>query len=168
MRDTAALPGLTGTAGQHESSGMADLRITAGPLVFGARFERERAPRTCAAFETLLPFTATLLQARWSGEAAWVPLGELRLPVPPENATSYPAPGQLLFYPGGISEAELLVPYGGTCFASRMGQLAGNHFLTIMNGAEQLDELGRRALWEGAQQIVIERSPYSATAATGT
>jgi hypothetical protein len=97
-----------------------------------------------------------------------VPLGELRLPVPPENVTSYPAPGQLLFYPGGVSEAELLVPYGGTCFASRMGQLAGNHFLTITSGAEQLDELGRRALWEGAQQIVIERSGYPASPATAT
>jgi hypothetical protein len=136
---------------------MPEILIAVGSLVFDARFERERAPRTCAAFEGLLPFTRTLLQARWSGEAAWVPLGELRLPVPPENATSYPAPSQLLFYPGGVSEAELLLPYGGTCFASRMGQLAGNHFLTITSGAEQLAELGRRVLWEGAQPIVIER-----------
>lgn len=137
---------------------MPEIRLTVGPLIFGARFERELAPRTCAAFEALLPFTQTLLQARWSGEAAWVPLGELRLPVAPENATSYPAPGQLLFYAGGVSEAELLVPYGGTCFASRMGQLAGNHFLTITSGAQQLTELGRRVLWEGAQPIVIEAS----------
>lgn len=134
------------------------VRITVGPLVFLARVERALAPRTCAAIEALLPVTQTLLQARWSGEAAWVPLGELRLPVPPENATSYPAPGQLLFYPGGVSEAELLLPYGGTCFASRMGQLAGNHFLTITSGAEQLAELGHRVLWEGAQPIVIERT----------
>ena len=137
---------------------MSEIRITVGSLVFAARFERERAPGTCAAFEGLLPVTQTLLQARWSGEAAWVPLGALRLPVPPENATSYPVPGQLLFYPGGVSEAELLLPYGGTCFASRMGQLAGNHFLTLTSGTEQLAELGRRVLWEGAQPIVFERS----------
>lgn len=37
-----------------------------------------------------------------------------------------------------------------------MGQLAGNHFLTIVEGREHLPELGRRTLWEGAQDIVFE------------
>ena len=37
-----------------------------------------------------------------------------------------------------------------------MGQLAGNHFATIVEGAEQLPELGRVVLWEGAQPIVFE------------
>jgi Protein of unknown function (DUF3830) len=135
---------------------MTELRITVDALVFGARLERDLAPRTCAAFEAMLPFSARLVQARWSGEAAWVPLGDLRLPLPWENATSHPAPGQLLFHPGGVSEAEILFPYGGTCFASRVGQLAGNHFLTITTGLEQLPELGRLVLWEGAQPIAIE------------
>jgi hypothetical protein len=134
----------------------ADLRITVGSLTFGVRLERELAPRTCAAFLTLLPLSHSLLQARWSGEAAWIPLGDLRLPVPWENATSHPVPGELLFHPGGVSEAEILVPYGATCFASRVGQLAGNHFATITTGLDQLPELGRRVLWEGAQAIVME------------
>ena len=137
---------------------MTELRVTAGSIEFEARFEREKAPLTCAAFETLLPFSNVLVQARWSGEAAWVPLGSLSLPVPPENATSYPAAGQLLFYPGGLSETELLFPYGPTCFASRMGQLAGNHFLTLTTGLEELSELGRRVLQEGAQPIWIGRA----------
>jgi Protein of unknown function (DUF3830) len=43
---------------------------------------------------------------------------------------------------------------GGACqFASKMGQLAGNHFLTVMEGAENLLPLGRMVLWQGAQQI---------------
>ena len=37
-----------------------------------------------------------------------------------------------------------------------MGQLAGNHFLTIVEGNEQLKEAGRRIVWEGAQEIVFE------------
>ena len=42
---------------------------------------------------------------------------------------------------------------GSSCFASKMGQLAGNHFLTVVEGAEQLHEMGRTVLWKGAQWI---------------
>jgi len=132
---------------------MATVRLPAGPLRFVARLEEARAPRTCAAFRAMLPLEARVIQARWSGEAAWIPLGEHRLDVPPENDTSTPAPGQLLLYPGGISERDILVPYGLARFACRAGELAGNHFLTIVEGAEQLPELGRLVLWEGAQPV---------------
>ena len=135
-----------------------DLRITAGPLAFGARFERERAPETCAAFERLLPFRQRVIQARWSGESAWIPLGDFDVGVGFENQTSFPAPGEILLYPGGLSETEVLFPYGGTCFASKVGQLAGNHFLTVVEGREQLAELGRLVLWKGAQPIAFERA----------
>jgi hypothetical protein len=130
------------------------LRITIGELEFTARLEEERAPRTVHAVRGLLPLEGKLVQARWSGEAAWVPLGwEPELGLGPENATSYPAPGELLLYPGGLSEVEILFPYGPTCFASKMGQLAGNHFGTIETGREQLHELGEAVLGVGAQRI---------------
>ena len=131
------------------------LRITVGPLVFAARFEREAAPRTCAAFEELLPFRNKIIQARWSGEAAWIPLGDLETGVPFENHTSHPAPGDILLYPGGYSETEILFPYGGALFASKMGQLAGNHFLTVTEGRENLHPLGRLTLEKGAQGITF-------------
>jgi hypothetical protein len=134
------------------------LRVTVGPLVFGARWEEEAAPRTCAAFAGLLPFRNRLIQARWSGESAWVPLGDFDVGVGVENATSYPAAGEILLYPGGFSETEILFPYGATRFASKLGQLAGNHFLTIEEGREQLKELGRLVVWEGAQEIRFERA----------
>ncbi len=38
-----------------------------------------------------------------------------------------------------------------------MGQLAGNHFLTIVKGNEQLRDLGHLVLWEGAQEILFEK-----------
>ena len=132
------------------------MKITAGGFVFGARLEEESAPKTSAAFRAMLPFTDHLIHARWSGEAMWIPMGERRPDVGSENATSHPAPGQLLFYPGGKSEMEILVPYGSVLFASTVGQLAGNHFATIDEGIEQLAELGRRTLWTGAQDIRFE------------
>jgi hypothetical protein len=130
------------------------LLITAGDFEFTARLEEEKAPRTTAALHGLLPLEGRLAQARWSGEAAWVPLGwELDLGLVPENATSYPGPGELLLYPGGLSEVEILFPYGATCFASKMGQLAGNHFATIEEGREQLAELGREVALDGALDV---------------
>ena len=132
------------------------LAITVGSFGFTARLEDD-APKTLAALRELLPLRSQLVQARWSGESAWVPMGwELELDLGPENANSYPAAGELLLYPGGLSEVEILFPYGATCFASKMGQLAGNHFATIEEGRERLAELGRVVLWEGAQPIVFE------------
>jgi hypothetical protein len=133
------------------------LRITVGDFEFGARLEEEKAPNTVAALRRLLPLQSKLVQARWSGEAAWVPLGwELELGIGPENATSYPGPGELLLYPGGLSEVEILFPYGATLFASKMGQLAGNHFATIEAGRERLPELGNAVLWDGALDLRIQ------------
>jgi len=129
------------------------IEVSAGPFRFRARFEEGRAPQTCAAFRRALPFESRLIQARWSGQAAWIPLGDLDFGVGFEDATSYPGAGELLLYPGGVSETEILFPYGQTCFASKAGQLAGNHFLTIVEGREQLAALGEKVLWEGAQPI---------------
>jgi Protein of unknown function (DUF3830) len=135
---------------------VADVRITAGPFALTARFERAAAPRTCDQFASMLPYRERLIHVRWSGEACWIPLGDLDLGLGYENATSYPAPGQLLLYPRGVSETEILLAYGSVRFASKVGQLAGNHFLTIVAGTEQLREVGRLTLWHGAQPIAFE------------
>jgi hypothetical protein len=135
-----------------------DIRITAGPFAFAARLEREAAPRTCDRFLAMLPYRERIIHVRWSGEACWIPLGSLDLGLGPENATSYPAPGQILLYPGGVSETEILLGYGAVRFASKAGQLAGNHFLTIVDGLDQLRPLGEMTLWQGAQPILFERA----------
>ncbi len=132
------------------------IEIVVADLRFLARLETEKAPKTSARFRAMLPLKAKLLQARWSGEAAWVPFGDLDLDLGYENQTSYPAPGHLLLYPGGISETEILFPYGSTMFASKAGQLAGNHFATIYEGNDKLAELGRLVVWNGAQDITFE------------
>jgi hypothetical protein len=132
------------------------IRITVGDLILTGVLEHDRAPATCAAFIKLLPLRAQLIQARWSGEAAWVPLGELDVGVGQENLTHRPSPGQLLLYPAAESETEILVPYGITAFAAKCGPLSGNHFLTINEGLEQLPEIGRRVLYQGAQPIAFD------------
>jgi len=135
---------------------MTTLRITVGPYIYTARLEVADAPQTCAAFARLLPYRQQIIHARWSGEACWIPLGDYDLGVGYENHTSHPAPGEILFYPGGFSETEILFPYGAASFASKVGQLAGNHFLSVETGREQLRAMGRKVLWEGAQDILFE------------
>lgn len=135
------------------------LSIVVGPYEFKARMEEERAPKTCAAFAQRLPFRNQIIHVRWSGEAGWIPMGEDDLGVGRENSTSHPAPGEVLLYPGGASETEILIPYGGCSFSSIVGQLAGNHFLTIVSGQENLRALGQLCLWEGAQEIVCDVIP---------
>ncbi len=131
------------------------IRITAGGERFLAAPHAD-APRTVAAFAALLPYRQKLIHVRWSGEAVWIPLGGFELGVGFENHTCHPSVGDILFYPGGYSETELLIAYGACSFASRMGPLAGNHFLSIVEGRERLRALGEKVLWQGAQDVVFE------------
>jgi len=134
---------------------MAELRISVGDLNFSARWEPD-APQTIAAIRRLLPIRNKLIHCRWSGEGCWIPFGDMKVGVGFENHTSHPAPGDIIIYTGALSECEILIAYGGVMFSSKLGQLAGNHFATISAGREQLREMGRRALWQGAQDITIE------------
>jgi Protein of unknown function (DUF3830) len=127
---------------------MSQLLVHAGDFKFEGRFEEKLAPKTVAASQAI--------HVRWSGEGVWMPLGELDFGVSYENHTSYPAPGQIILYPGGISETEILLAYGGVHFASKMGQLAGNHFITLTSGLENLTAFGKTVLWKGAQKIRFE------------
>lgn len=136
------------------------IRITTAGRTFVARTHPE-APATVAAFLQLLPYRQKLIHVRWSGEGCWVPLGDFVLshegqPVGFENHTSHPSVGDVLFYPGGYSETEIIMAYGSCSFSSKMGQLAGNHFLTIIEGREHLREVGLKTLWEGAQDVCFE------------
>ncbi len=132
---------------------MTKLIVKAADFTFDARFEEAAAPKTCAAFRTAMPFSSQIVHVRWSGEGVWIPLGDRDFGVGYENHTSYPAPGQIILYPGGISETEILLAYGGISFASKMGQLAGNHFITLTSGHEHLMTLGNQILWQGAKPI---------------
>ncbi len=134
-------------------------RIAIGAKVFPARLRRDLAPQSCSRLESLMPYRGKLAHARWSGEACWSPLagawprGSV---LPPENATVYPMPGQVLLYAGDLSEPELLIAYGPNRFASKAGALAGNPVLTIAADLARLAELGSEIFWRGAMELRIE------------
>jgi len=134
------------------------LKIQAGPFIFKAKLEIEQAPQTCARFLELLPFRSKVIHSRWSGEAVWVPMGDFDTKLDFENHTRFPSRVDILLYPGGFSETEILFAYGSSSFASKMGALAGNHFMSIVEGDENLSEFGRWVLWEGAQDIEFAAS----------
>jgi hypothetical protein len=128
----------------QKKTSMSQLIVRAGEFTFQARFEEQLAPKTVAAFRKAMPFESQAIHVRWSGEGVWMPLGDLDFGVSYENHTSYPAPGQIL------------LAYGGVHFASKMGQLAGNHFITLTSGLENLTAFGKTVLWKGAQKIRFE------------
>ena len=132
------------------------VRVSAGGHVFRGHFETADAPKTCAAFIARMPFKSRVIHVRWSGEGVWMPLGDYDFGVGFENNTCYPSPGQVILYPGGVSETELLLAYGAVAFASKAGPLSGNHFITLTEGLENLRPLGKSVLWEGARDILFE------------
>lgn len=121
-----------------------------------AVLEEENAPKTCEVFKKMLPLKEKMIHVRWSGQGVWIPYGEERTGLEYENNTSHPQKGQMLLYIGGVSEMEIILAYGACLFASASGQLSGNHFLTIVEGEEYLEEIGTKVLWEGAQEVEID------------
>lgn len=132
---------------------MTNIKIKAGPFTFKARMLEDVAPVTCEKFKAMLPYVNKVIHSRWSGEAVWIPMGEFDTGLDFENHTVHPSRGDILLYPGGFSETEILFAYGSSSFASKMGDLAGNHFLTLIEGQENLHDFGTLVLWEGAQDI---------------
>jgi hypothetical protein len=137
---------------------MTKIKIIAGGLSFVAKLEEEKSPKTCEWFRNLLPYKEKMVHVRWSGHAGFIPINDIAMEVAYEKPISHPSRGEILLYPGakGINGGEIYIPYGGSRFACPSGQIAGNHFLTIIEGDEQLPELGRKVHWEGAQEIEFE------------
>ena len=88
---------------------MENIVVEAGPFIFDAVLETGNAPKTCAAFKAAMPFKSKVVHVRWSGEGVWIPLGDLDFGVTYENHTSYPAPGQVILYPGDALEDGSLI-----------------------------------------------------------
>lgn len=147
----------------HASHATIRIRLTVGPHAFAGRLETQTAPRSTALLMELMPLDGSVVHARWSGEAVWLPLHR-RHRVPPENPVAFPQPGQLLLYAGARSEPELLIPYGACAFACKAGQLAGNHVVTL-DDAGGLRDLGETVLQQGAQplRMTVELPPRSDT-----
>ncbi|MGW8178334.1 MAG: DUF3830 family protein, partial [bacterium] len=74
------------------------IKVTIGNFVFKIKLHQDKAPETCRHLLEKMPITGKAIQARWSGEAAWLQMDPYGIEAPQENATSYPGPGQLLYY----------------------------------------------------------------------
>ncbi|MBY7144203.1 DUF3830 family protein [Virgibacillus sp. NKC19-3] len=137
---------------------MKKMKITSGDYIFVAELDEEGTPETSKWFLKQLPMEISVIQAAWSGPAVFSDLNWIGYDVPFEKATSYPLPSQVVFYPGDEkgNSGEIYIPYGGNCFACPRGQLAGNPFLHIIEGEEQLPEFGKKVRHEGAQKITFE------------
>lgn len=131
------------------------MKIEIDGFSFDAVFENDLSPKTCEAFQKVMPFNSEVVHVRWSGEGMWIPLGDMDFDVSYEDATSYPTPGQILLYPKGQSETEILIAYGSVQFASKAGVLAGNHFATITSDLDKLREIGVSTMWEGSKPIIF-------------
>ena len=128
------------------------LEIAAGGFDFVARFEEEAAPadgrRVPAAAAARVDGSSTCAGA---ARAAGFPSATSTSGIGPENATCYPNPGEIVFYPGGVSETEILLAYGYVSFASKAGPLAGQPLRDDRRGqreparARPALPLGRRA-----------------------
>lgn len=127
--------------------------ITIDGFDFDAKFEESLSPETCASFKQHMPFNSRVVHVRWSGEGMWIPLGDMDFHVGYEDATRHPTPGQIILYPKGASETEILIAYGSVAFGSKAGPLAGNHFATITSDLDKLREIGMSTMWEGAKSI---------------
>lgn len=135
---------------------MTEVKVKIAGVEFNAVLEEEKAPKTCEVFKKMLPLKSQVIHVRWSGQGVWIPYGDERTGLDYENNTSYPQKGQMLLYIGGKSEMEIILAYGMCMFSSCSGQLSGNHFLTIIDNLDKLEEVGTKVLWEGAQDIEIE------------
>lgn len=138
---------------------MTNVKIKIAGEVFPGVLLEEKAPKTCELFKKMLPVKEKVIHVRWSGEGIWIPYGDMAPDLDYENNTCYPAPGEFIFYPGShgaVSETEILIAYGRVNFACMAGHISGNHFLTITEGLDRLYAIGRKVLYEGAQDIEVE------------
>lgn len=89
---------------------MTIIQIKAGSYLFKGKLEQELAPKTCAKFMELLPYQQKVIHSRWSGEAVWIPLGDLDLGLDFENHSSHPSRGDILLYPGVTVKPSFCLP----------------------------------------------------------
>jgi hypothetical protein len=129
--------------------------LVAGPFRFTGTLDGKTAPVAATWLIKQFPINGALQHARWSGEAAWLPLSGAPQLLP-ENATAHPQPGQILLYTGVLSHAELLIPYGACAFASKAGTLAGSPVITLDSPLEDLRALGDLLIAKGMQPLTLK------------
>ena len=128
------------------------------------------APRTGDAMWELLgdgPLDSLALHGIWAGHELAAEIPPPRTPIPPENQSLYPAPGEILFWsiPGGVSRNypddinELAIIYGPDTRLSlgTVGDRPGNVFAAVVENLDGLADMAHRMRFEGAKRLRVER-----------
>ena len=135
---------------------MTELKFKIGKEELKAVLEEEKAPLTCEFFKKMLPIKNKIIHVRWSGEAVWTFRTEIqKQDFLLKMQRHIRKLGEMVLYPGGVSETEMMLAYGCCHFGSKAGELAGNHFLTVTEGKEKLMDIGREILYNGAETVEI-------------
>jgi len=130
----------------------------------------DEAPGVCQHVWGLLPVEHPAIHGMYSGAEVFVLLDNPR-PVPPENMTQIPVPGEILYFydpgnnvtAGGQIGAEICVVYnrgvilregeGVPTFASLFARIPGDWKYDWVEFAQAC----RRARWQGPHPLRIER-----------
>src|SRR5271156_6932068 len=108
---------------------MMSLKVTITGMPSDAHFE-EKASKTCAAFKERLPIESSIVHVPAAAKRCGFRLAIMISALASKTIEAIRRRDRSP-YPGGIGETEILLAYGGVPFASKLGQVAGKHFITL-------------------------------------
>ena len=120
------------------------------------RYYKTEAPVTCAAFETLLPFTRTFVHARVSGQEIWIDNAP-ELDIIQENASVFTEPGEVVYGPLKPKRTKT-----SNCMGIYYGEGKGldccNIFAMVFDeDMPLLKTLGNQVWKNGMQELTFEK-----------
>jgi hypothetical protein len=143
-----------------------EIEIQIGEKTFIAEMMPEKAPKTCAAFESTLPMESVTWHQFWSGQGLQCHDQRLKtmarehklwpnadFPDYGENPSIYGSAGEVGFYPVGHG---LFITYGKCRFFGPPEGVEPTYiFAKIKENLDELYELGRHIGRHGEQKIIL-------------
>jgi len=141
------------------------IEIEVRDITFVADLLEDKAPKTCKAILSILPFEGEGYHQVWSGQSLNIHSPILSKTIEEQGlwpSSSFPdfkenpniigCPGELALYPVGGS---ICIAYGKALYAGSIGPEPSNHFAKITKDLDKLYEVGNAFRREGRQKIKI-------------
>jgi len=142
-------------AGQIETPSAGFIIKTSDNMIIRFRYYFADAPVTSSAFESLLPFTRTFLQARVSGGEIWIDNAP-ELDIIQENASVFTVPGEVVYGPLKPKRAKTSNCMG-IYYSEGKGLDCCNIFAKVFDDdMPLLGALGENVWKQGAQVLTFE------------